>query len=412
MERKRWVFVAAGTFILLFAGLVYAWSVLSRPIAAEFSQWSTGQLSLTFTLTMTCFCLGVFTEGLIADRIKARYVLWAAAALFVVGFLIASGANSLPALYFGFGVLAGFASGLTYNSIMDAVTKWFPDKQGLISGILLMGFGIGSFLIGKVYTALLSDSVSWRLEFRILGIILCIVLALSGLVIHRPTKEQFHEFAKNRKTSSGDSGVIVNFKPLQMLRQSSFWLYFLWSVLMSAAGLALIAQASGIVMEVSPSLAANSVATIVGLISIFNGAGRVAFGEVYDRLGNMKCMMINNALYLISILVIIAALRSGSLTLLVVAFICFGLSYGGVTPTNSAIVSDFFGTLYYPLNFSIVLLNLIIASFGATLAGMVYDAQGTYTSIFLIMIGAVVIGTVATALIRKPKNLPEQSKIN
>ena len=49
MSTGRGKYVAAGVGVLLLAGVVYAWSVLAVPIAAEFSEWSKAKLSVTFT---------------------------------------------------------------------------------------------------------------------------------------------------------------------------------------------------------------------------------------------------------------------------------------------------------------------------------------------------------------------------
>ena len=101
---NRWVYAIAGVVILLFAGLVYAWSVLSGPIAAEFTQWTKAQLSLTFTLVMICFCIGCMICGFTLKKIPARTFVWASAVLFLVGFFLASRTQSLPMLYIGFGI--------------------------------------------------------------------------------------------------------------------------------------------------------------------------------------------------------------------------------------------------------------------------------------------------------------------
>ena len=147
---SRWIYVAVGCVVLLFSGLVYAWSVLSGPIAAEFPRWTTAQLSLTFTIVMSFFCLGGLTCGALSARISPRIFLWISALLFLAGFLLTAGMRSLPMLYVGFGVVCGLASGFSYNAVLGTVGAWFPDKQGLVSGILLMGFGLSSFLIGKL----------------------------------------------------------------------------------------------------------------------------------------------------------------------------------------------------------------------------------------------------------------------
>lgn len=87
LKLNRWIYAAVGVIVLLFAGLVYAWSVLASPIAAEFTQWSQAQLSLTFTICMTLFCLGGFVGGLLSGKINVKIKVWAAAVLFFTAFL-------------------------------------------------------------------------------------------------------------------------------------------------------------------------------------------------------------------------------------------------------------------------------------------------------------------------------------
>lgn len=402
---NRWYYVVVGILILVFSGMVYAWSVMSAPIAAEFSQWTKGELSLTFTITMSGFCMGGFLGGLLSERLKVTVRIWIAAALFLLAFFVSAHTQRLWELYVGFGILGGFASGLSYNAVIGTVLKWFPDRQGIVSGLLLMGFGIGSFLIGKVYAAILSAGLAdWRQVFRLFGGIVCLVLVLAGAFIQKPGKD-FSVPNRPSKNENLQKKQVAEINTVTMLRTSSFWFYALWTILLGSSALALIAQAGGIVLEVAPDSSANTVATVVGLISIFNGVGRVLFGGLFDKLGYRKNMLLNNAMYFISVLVTILGLKTGNFPILIISFICFGLSYGGVTPTNSAFINSFYGSRYYPVNFSIINMNLILSSFGGTLAGVIYDKQGSYLSIFMMMIAAVILGTVCTLLIQRPKTL-------
>lgn len=406
---NRWVYVAVGVVVLLFAGLIYAWSVLAQPIAAEFSQSSQAELSLTFTICMISFCLGGFAGGLLAGRIDVRINVWAAAVLLLAGFALASRAGSLTGLYLGYGVLAGFGSGLAYNAVMSTMSTWFPDKQGLVSGILLMGFGLGSFIIGKVFQAVTPDVLgAWRGSFMVLGVILFAVLAVGGFFFVRAPKGYEPPSAPARGEGAKAAGRgkpegALDIPATKMVARPSFWLFFIWAILLSACGLAVIAQGTGLVGQVGGgSVDAGSAATIVGLISIFNGIGRVIFGGLFDRAGQRTTMMLVNGAFFISLLVVIASMVTGSMPVLVAGFICCGLSYGGITPTNSAFVNAFYGASHYPVNYSLVNLNLIFASFGGTLAGMLFDASGSYLSTFLALLVAVVAGTLCTLAIRRP----------
>lgn len=406
-KMNRWIYAVVGMAVLLLAGLVYAWSVMSSPIAQYFSDWTKAQLSLTFTICMGFFCVGGFVGGLLAGKINVKLNVWASAVIFFVGFFIASRSNSTTMLYFGYGVLCGFASGLVYNAVMSTILGWFPDKQGLVSGVLLMGFGFSSFFVGKIYQAVTPAGPgvdAWRNTFFMFGIILLVVLGICGFFFVKVTPEDLAAL----KIDTGNGGKAkkadgVEATPAEMMRHPSFWLYFAWAILLSAAGLALISQASGVATEVGPDVDPGTIATVVGLISICNGFGRLVFGGLYDRVGRMVTMTLINLSFIISVSIIILALTQKSFTLIVVGFICTGFSYGGVNPMNSAVIRSFYGSKNYPVNFSIINMNLLVSSFGSTIAGMLYDRSGSFVSTFVAMIAAAVVALVCNILIRAPK---------
>jgi len=114
-------------------------------------------------------------------------------------------------------------------------------------------------------------------------------------------------------------------------------------------------------------------------------------------------MTLISVAFILSVSVLVLALTQKSFTLIIVGFICTGFSYGGVTPTNSAFISAFYGRKNYPVNFSIINMNLLVASFGSTIAGMLYDASGSFLSTFFMMIGAGVLAVVCNLFIRSPK---------
>ncbi|MGM9546107.1 MAG: MFS transporter [Vescimonas sp.] len=395
---NRWVYAIVGVIVLLFAGLVYAWSVLSTPIAAEFADWSKAQLSMTFTIVMIMFCIGSLLCGLLSGKLSAKMSVRIGAVLFLLGFFLASRTQSLAMLYIGFGVLCGLSSGLCYNAVMSTMVRWFPDRPGLISGVLLMGFGGGSFIIGKLYQAWTPVEIGgWRTSFLVMGIIIFVVLAICSFFFVAPGADFVAPAAKNGKAAVRAAGR--EYKPLEMLKKPSFWLYYVWAIALSAAGLALISQASGVVWEASASQTAGAVATIVGLISICNALGRVLFGGMYDKYGRSLSMQLVNILFIITSGVLILALTAKSVVVVIIGFILGGLAYSGVTPTNSAFCRAYFGPANYPVNFSLINSNLIFASFGSTVSGALFDASGSYNATFFLIIGLAVVGILCSLAI-------------
>lgn len=147
-----------------------------------------------------------------------------------------------------------------------------------------------------------------------------------------------------------------------MLRRRNFWIYFVWAIILSAAGLAIInSSAPYAQLFVGENL--TLAASIAGIVSIANGVGRVIFGGMFDKVGYRLTMLVDCVAYVIAALVLMASFGTKSMVILVIAFILIGLAYGGVTPTNSAFIAYFFGRENYAVNFPIVNLNLIIASF-------------------------------------------------
>ena len=403
MEKKRWLYAIIGVIILLFAGLVYAWTVLSGPIKTDFG-WNQDEITRPYTVVMIFFCIGCVASGALASKIPAKIYVWVSAVLFLTGFLISANISSLIMLIIGFGVICGFASGLAYSAVMSTVGKWFPDKQGLISGILLMGFGISSFVIGKLYDAFTPKTFgAWRASFTVIGIIIAVVMAVCGFFIKKPGPDFDIKPAANGKKHRENPAAIEANAGL-MLRQPSFWLYLLWVIFMSAAGLALISQAKGVATEAG--VTGGTVATVVGLISIANGISRIIFGGLYDRIGRSAVMQIVNALFILESVILILALLKSSFVLLVLGFVIGG----------AAFVSSYYGMKNYPLNFSIINCNLLIASFGSNIAAKLYDASGSFRVIFFMILICAAVGIVSClgidfcdkAIIRKKAAEKEQ----
>lgn len=437
---NRWVYIMIGTFALIFAGLIYAWATFAPPIAKHFPEWTSAQMSLTATIVMCGFCFGGLLGGIMQKKMKPFVILLISAFLLILGFILTSRTNSLALLYIGFGVLAGLGSGISYNVFMSCVSRWFPDKKGLCSGILLMGFGIGSFLLGKVYAAVTPETggEEWRTVFLIFGIVIFAVIVFASVFTIDPPAGWN---APAPKKPQKEVAFYQELTPFEMLKSRNFWLFMIWTLFMSAAGLMIIFQGNNIARTTLgfPTLGeitetqAGTVATIVGLISVFNGVGRVIMGLLFDKLGRKWEMFIGGILYMIGLLLTIFALSGHSGMMLVIAYIFTGLAYGSVPPTNSSFALQFFGPRNYAVNLPIINLNLFFASFSSTLSGAIYDSKVSvlktqilaetdpariealeteirnasiqaYDLIIYIIIALVVIGIIVNFLIRKPKD--------
>lgn len=391
---SRWALLVLGVILLLFLGLIYGWSIFRSPLQSEFG-WTDSQASLTFSISMMTFCLGGLVGGIInKGKNGFRINLIAAAILLAIGFFAASNIQSLMGIYLSYGVCCGFGVGLGYNTAISTIVKWFPDKQGLISGITLMGFGFGSMILGTVAGAMI-QSMGWRVTFRIFAVAFAIVMVVGALLLRNAGAEFVAYLSQG--SSKAVTPAVEEVGAAVMLRRRNFWIYFVWAIILSAAGLAIInSSAPYAQLFVGENL--TLAASIAGIVSIANGVGRVIFGGMFDKIGYRLTMLIDCVVFVVASLVLMASFATKSMPVLVIAFILIGLAYGGVTPTNSAFIAYFFGRENYAVNFPIVNLNLIFASFLGPMVG-----NGGYMMTFGAIIVFAIAGAVLVFLLKKPE---------
>ena len=323
---KRWPYLIYGFFMMLFLGLIYAWSVFITPLETTFG-WVRSQTSLIFTISMSSFCIGGIAAGFLIKKASFRKTLYLSALFILCGFVGATRIHSLAGIYLTYGILCGFGVGLGYNATLGLFAKWYPDKPGFCSGTLLMGFGFGGLLLGNLATYLMGI-VSWQGTFIIFGIISAFLLSVSTHIIkENPPKL---EFSTSANQSAASDQTSVDLEAGQMIKRSSFWLYSIFTMFMGASGLAVIGNAVPIAQEIGMPIALAT--TVAGLVSVTNGASRILFGSAFDLIGRRKTILIDACIAVIAVSILIAALSFSSIPLLIAGFILIGMAYGGVPP--------------------------------------------------------------------------------
>lgn len=399
---KRWLYLISGVFTMLFSGVLYAWSILKIPFKNEF-QWSDSVLAFNFTLTMCFFCLGAFWGSLICKKIGPKITLILAGALVGIGF-ISTGllSNEIPyLLYLTYAVLAGTGIGISYNVVVSTVNSWFPDKKGFSSGCLMMGFGISTLLLGNIISALFENAnIGWNKAYILLGIVVAVVLILAGLVLKKPSADIEFPLPKAKKNIQKESFETKDFTTKEMLKSFTFWRAFLFMALITAVGNSVISFARDLVISVdaAPALAT----TLVGVLSVFNGIGRILTGAVYDSLGRKTTMLASNILTIFAAGLTLIAVQMNSLPLCIIGLCLTGLSYGSCPTMTSAFTASFYGTKYFPTNYSLTNFNLIVASFIATFSNSLLISTGSYTAPFTMLLVLAVGALGLNFTIKKP----------
>jgi OFA family oxalate/formate antiporter-like MFS transporter len=398
MKTEKTLTVLTSMIMLLCLGLIYGWSIFVAPLEAEFG-WVRSQTSLTFTISMAFFCMGSLAGGmLVMKNVKRNLLMVIAGVLLLVGFYAASFSTRLVHFYLFYGVLCGFGVGLCYNLLISSVTKLFPGKQGLVSGVLMMSFGFGGLVLGSLCSSLLA-SMGWRSTFKVIGILIGLIIIVGSVIIDITGKRIAQSTELNvGKQASGKgalkAGASRDYTVGEMMKDPSFILIFAWLTLLSSAGLMIIGHIAPVILEQGATPA--TAALVVGVVSVSNGLGRVAFGLGFDKLGTQKTLwLINICLLLAGVMLSLGVLMS-SMIILLAGCVFTGLSYGGSPVSTSAIIHKLFGNKYFSGNFSIAITHLMFAALiGPTLASTLQGRSGSYQTSFYAL---VVIGLLALVL--------------
>jgi OFA family oxalate/formate antiporter-like MFS transporter len=407
--KARRVKLIAAVIVMLFAGIIYAWSITNAP----FAQVSNGdvtnatQLGLNYTLTVVFFCIGGFAAGLISKHTTSSLRLILSAAMLFTSFMASSlqivtlhYSGNYFLLYMTYGALGGLGIGIAYVTIISTVNMWYPDKRGFSSGVILMGFGLSLMIIGRVIDLLgNAESVGWRTTYVIIAIALGLVFLAAAIFIRPPPKDTVFPEPKPAKRDIVKEEA-QDYTALEMIQHPSFILAFVYITILASTGSAAISFAKEIMLDVNAS--SSLAVTAVGMLGVANGLGRLTLGWLFDNQGLKKTQLISSVITILAPLTIVFALMANSVILGIIGICLCGFTYGFAPTTSSVFASEFYGQKNFPLNFSILTLILIPAPFAAMMAGGIKSSTGGFLYAFIILTALTIVGFFVNLAIRKP----------
>jgi MFS transporter, OFA family, oxalate/formate antiporter len=344
-DKGRWLLVAAALLLQFSIGAVYAWSVFSSALqdAEAAPDWglSKVQASLPFTVTIAMIFIGSYIGGRLQDKRGPRIVALIGGVIYAAGIILAGfagGSDQLWLLIAGYGVISGFGLGFAYIVPIAMLQKWFPDKTGLITGLAVGGFGFGAVLTAPLAEWLISQEPDQPTRaFLWLGIAY-LVMSLVGASVFRNPPEGYVVPGFD-KSSGGGEGTAKEYDQGEALRTPQWYLLTAILTLNVSVGIALISVAKGSAEGIAGYSAAGA-ATVVGVLAIFNGGGRIVWAAASDFIGRMPAFAAMLGLQGVCLLVLPHA---GNAVLWFVLAAVIYLCYGGGFGTMPATAGDFFG---------------------------------------------------------------------
>lgn len=336
--KNRWLIALAAVGIHISIGSVYAWSVFTNPIQEQFG-WDLSAVQLTFSIAIVFLGLSAAFMGHFVEKYGPRKSGLVAATFFGAGLIGAGFAinmESIGLLYFTYGALGGIGLGVGYITPVSTLIKWFPDRRGLATGLAIMGFGFSAMIASPIMANLIG-SVGLANTFFTLGIVYFIVMICSALYLERPPAGYMEDFKTDGKKVSADLSQLTANEAVKTRR---FW--YLWVMLFIniTCGIAILSVASPMAQEIA-GLSAAAAATMVGLMGVFNGLGRIGWASISDYLGRPN---VYTAFFIIQIASFFV-LPSITHAILFQAVLFLILTcYGGGFASVPAYIGDLFGT--------------------------------------------------------------------
>ncbi|WP_199737268.1 MULTISPECIES: OFA family MFS transporter [Micromonospora] len=384
MTRGRWGLVLAAVLVQLALGAVYAWSVFNKPLQAEFG-WSKAEVVLPFEVAIGTIFIGSLVGGRIQDRRGPRPVALGGGILYAVGTMLASlvsSSDQLWLLLLTYGVLGGIGLGAAYITPIAMLSKWFPDKRGLITGIAVAGFGFGAVITAPVAKALLAGTDHKTSVFLPLGIAYLVAVLLGASFFRDPPagyRVPGFTPAVGGRAVAGTRAYTFG----EALRTRQWYLLTLILTLNVTCGIALISQAADAAQAVV-GVSAATAAGLVGVLGLFNGGGRVAWAWLSDRIGRMPAFLGMLALQGVCFLILPHA---AAFWLFAVLAALVYLAYGGGFGTMPATAADYFGTPNAGAIYGAMIVAWSIGGVvGPLVTALLYDASGkSYTLPFTVI---------------------------
>lgn len=397
---NRWTIAFSGVAIQMMLGTVYAWSVYKKAIISSHQDmgWTSFHVGLTFALTIFFLGLSAALGGRLVDKAGSRAVATLGGVLFGVGTILAGLAHqvgSIWLMWIGYGLVTGIGNGLAYLAPVAVLTRWFPDKKGFITGLAVMGFGLGAAFMSIIGDSLINALGAMQgvyLTFYVSGALFIVGIAIAARKLINPPAD--YTVAKDR---SKPAPPVVSASLSQARGMSQ--LYILWGVLFLnvAAGIALLSNLANMAKD----LHLGAIGMIMMAGAFCNGFGRIFWGGLSEKLGRRNVFLLI-FLTQIPLFILLPQVSQWWHFTLICCYIM--LCYGGGFGTMPSFTADTFGPKNMGAIYGLVLLAWGVAGgVGPMVMEWNYARTQTFDVALYIAAGLLACGLVLTMMYRKPR---------
>ena len=387
-NRKRsgifygWYIVGASLFILLYVGGVvhFGFTAVFEPIVEDM-HWSYAQISLASSLRGLEMGLLAPLVGFLVDQWGPRKLSFAGGILTCLGLLLLSQVNSLAMFYGAFALIAIGMSLCSGNVLIISVANWFKKKQGITTGIVTSGFGLGGLLVPVV--TVLIDKLKWRMAMFTVGLgMLVTVLPLSLLIRHKPEQYGYQpdgevsSTVETNKVQDTATGTEINVTTKQALKGRAFWHLALASMCHAFVLGAVVTHMMPYLSSLNIARSTSSV--VASVLPVASVVGRLGSGWLCDRFGRKQVFTTSFILLTVGVF-LLGYVNIERMWLLVPFIITLSLGWGGSVTTRITLLREYFGRGSFGTIFGFTSGVMMLGHItGAPLAGWIFDKWGSY----------------------------------
>ncbi|MGI6621911.1 MAG: OFA family MFS transporter [Clostridiaceae bacterium] len=382
--KNRYLILAMGMIIQLCAGIIYMWSVFRGPVSTHLS-WDPASAAITSSIMLSTFVLGIIIGGRMQDKYSPSPVALSGGILLGLGMVLSAfiPQSSPWLIYIFYGIIGGFGVGCVYTTTVSVVQKWFPDRRGFATGMMVGAFGFSLVLFAPLTKMLLAN---WGVPktFIFFGVLFIVICSVCSLFLANPeAKQQGSTSASTQKQYT--TGEMLKTKEFYLLTFSMFFLlpaYFILNPLFISLG-------------IERGLTESMATFGVMLTGVASASGRLLISWFSDYVGRKAGIATISLITLAAALVMIFA--QGVLFLVCITAIAF--SFGGSASVYAATAADLFGTKHMGFNYGCVMVG-----FGASaLIFQILSNNLSVTYSFIVAAVGCVITLVLVAALKIPK---------
>jgi OFA family oxalate/formate antiporter-like MFS transporter len=404
-KQNRWIPVVASVAIQMCLGTAYIWGVfqsyliITKTTPTALFNWPAMHGTLAYALLLLVLTIGSVVGGRVQEKLKnpGLVIMLGGIVLGFGFFLVRFTTEATPwLLWLSYGVLGGFGMGMAYTTTIATCQKWFPDKRGLVTGIIVSALGFGGLVFTPVAEALIK-SYGVLNTFAILGGLFVVVTVLGSRFIKNPQEGFKPEGWTAPPLKHGNLAQV--FTPMEVLKTPQFYMVTAAMMCATAAGSMMIPMAKILGLQPTSGLTREAAIAGVMIITGCNSFGRLFWGWVSDRLGRRNTLLI--LLILAGLSIVCVSFTSAYLMLAVIAVI--GFSYGGFLGVFPALTADFWGTKYVATIYGMILLGFGVGAVISSYTVAYLSQTKAFSTAFLIAGIAAAVGFIIVFLLKPPK---------